>query len=497
METFEAALQEFLSYDIKKDLEDFSHIPTEAWIKIGEQKALENFKLASKAVSAYKDFLKKHKVNPEKIKTVEDFKKIPLTNKKNYFNQYPLKDLVLGGDLSKATVFHYSSGSTGKSLYWPKSTIQDVNTYKGMELVYNLYFDLAEKNSLLINCLAMGPWPAGDIVHTSTKFVADKGSKISIISPGTNPELFFTIFNDLAPLYEQTIIGGYQSFIKDLVDEGLARGIDFKAHNIKFLTGGEKFSELWRDFIYNNFSIDDPYRTVASVYGTSETGVCAFSTPFCDYLRIFLYKDASAKNLFEQKDTPSLTQFIPPARHIEIVNNEIVVTSMGEIPLIRYNSNDYGKILYPEEISSQLAEGFRSGWGPRMILKLPILAIDGRSDGTFTLFGANVYLEQIVKVLETDLKDFVSGRFIVEKTEDETATPVLKLTLETRIGVKPNPKLMMKVKAKIVVGLTKINSEYRNVVKTSGDKAKPRIILKNHRSKEFTPITGKGIIIKN
>ena len=175
---------EYFSYNPREDLENFSKVPTEAWLKIGEQKALENFHLVSKAVPAYRDFLKKNKVSPEKIKTIDDFKQLPLTTKDNYFKKYPLNMLVMGGSLSGATTIHSSSGSTGKSFYFPKSPIQDINTYKGVELLYVYYFDIDKINTLLINCFGMGPWPAGEIVHTSTKMMGGKGLKISVISPG-------------------------------------------------------------------------------------------------------------------------------------------------------------------------------------------------------------------------------------------------------------------------------------------------------------------------
>jgi phenylacetate-CoA ligase len=60
----------------------------EWWEREGEKKALVTFHQAAQRVPAYKDFLKKHNVNPEKVVTIEDFKQfVPVMTKneqKNY-----------------------------------------------------------------------------------------------------------------------------------------------------------------------------------------------------------------------------------------------------------------------------------------------------------------------------------------------------------------------------------------------------------------------------
>ena len=66
------------------------------WEKKREKYAVSLFQKAARCIPAYKDFLKKNKVNPQKIKTFEDFKQIPATSKKNYIQQYPLKSLAWG-----------------------------------------------------------------------------------------------------------------------------------------------------------------------------------------------------------------------------------------------------------------------------------------------------------------------------------------------------------------------------------------------------------------
>ncbi len=493
---------EYFSYNPREDLENFSKVPTEAWLKIGEQKALENFQLVSKVVPAYRDFLKKHKINPEKIKTIDDFKQLPLTTKDNYFKKYPLNMLVMGGDLGGATTIHSSSGSTGKSFYFPKSPIQDINIYKGVELLLVYYFDIDKINTLLINCFGMGPWPAGEIVHTSTKMMGEKGLKISVISPGLHKDLFFDFFKDLASNFEQVILAGYQSSLRDLVSEGVRRGIKFNQHNIKILTGGEIFSEDWRTYMSNHLGFKSPYKSIASVLGTAETGVTAFSTPFTDNLRIFLNKNSSyLKRFFAKNDLPSIVQFIPPARFVEIIKDEIVVTCLGLVPLTRYNSRDYGQILRPKDVLASTPNSFQNQYNsykePYGIPNIPILAIHGRSDGVITLYALNIYSDQIAQILEIPrLKRYLTCRAIIEKLETGYAKPYLKLTLELKPGFAPLRKLSNNIQEITATELAKINSEYAHLLSVYGNKVKPLIELKEYGSNEVVSKTGKGVSVR-
>lgn len=489
---------DYFKYNSSQDLEGFAKNPTEVWQKIGEQKALENFQTVANAVPAYKDFLKKNSIKPETIKTIKDFKKIPLTNKENYFKHYPIDSLVIGGNLHNSTVIHYSSGSTGKSLFWPKTKMQDLASYKGMELLYKIYFDLGEMSTIFINCYGMGPWTAGEMVHSATKMMAEKGLKISIISPGTNPDLFFDIFQGLADKFDQIVIGGYASSLRDLVQEGINRGINFKSYKIKMLSGGEKYSENWRQFMAKHLGFKEPHRSIAAVLGMSEVGVAAISTPFIDYLRMFLHHHQTlAQQIFGRVDLPSLLQYIPPARYIEIYKKNIIITSMGNIPLIRYDTKDNGQIFTPQQLLSALPESFKNKYialgKSSNIFNLPVLAVNGRADKTIILFGANIYPEQLKYVMELpELEKYLTGRFTSEKLETLDADVYLNLTLELNKGVDLSAKDKEEIKTHVVNNLRTINSEYSNVLDSVGLKAEPQFKFKNYNPGEFVAVSGKS-----
>ena len=83
------------------------------WEQVRKRRALDLFHRAAKEVPAYKDFLKKHKVDPNSIKSHEDLKLVPPTSKDNYLRQYKLTDLTWGGHLDHPLVYTSTSGSTG------------------------------------------------------------------------------------------------------------------------------------------------------------------------------------------------------------------------------------------------------------------------------------------------------------------------------------------------------------------------------------------------
>ena len=67
------------------------------WRENGEKQALKIFHTMAKHVPAYKDFLKKNNISPSKIKKFSDFLQVPITNKENYLQHYPIRALCWKG----------------------------------------------------------------------------------------------------------------------------------------------------------------------------------------------------------------------------------------------------------------------------------------------------------------------------------------------------------------------------------------------------------------
>src|SRR5947207_16017134 len=63
---------------------------------------LELFQRTTTSVPAYAKFLREHGVDPDQIRTLEDFRRLPLTTKENYHHRYPLAERCREGDLSES-----------------------------------------------------------------------------------------------------------------------------------------------------------------------------------------------------------------------------------------------------------------------------------------------------------------------------------------------------------------------------------------------------------
>ena len=61
------------------------------WFKYSQKRVMQLFFQMAERVPAYKDFLLKNRIDPNKIKTIDDLKLVPPINKNNYLRYYPLE----------------------------------------------------------------------------------------------------------------------------------------------------------------------------------------------------------------------------------------------------------------------------------------------------------------------------------------------------------------------------------------------------------------------
>ena len=126
------------------------------WQKKGEERALKLFHTAAVKIPAYKDFLQKHKIKQENIKTIEDFRQVPFCDKKNYIRKYPLEKRCWDGQLDSANILAMSSGTSGEPTLWARGGFQEFEAAVIHELIYRYLFDIQKYQTLLIIVFQMG-----------------------------------------------------------------------------------------------------------------------------------------------------------------------------------------------------------------------------------------------------------------------------------------------------------------------------------------------------
>ncbi|MFA5070529.1 MAG: hypothetical protein WC528_04590 [Patescibacteria group bacterium] len=494
MKSSNELLQEFINADAVNDNIALSKAPSSIWDNKGKENVLRVFQVASQTVPAYKDFLKKNNIDSDKVRSLSDFQQLPLTDKENYLMKYPLNKLCINGDISKAGVISSSSGSTGKPFYWPRVLEQDLGIAKTLELLYVNNFSINSKSTLLLVCLGLGVWTAGEMMLSSGKMIAQKGHKFSVMCPGINLPETIKLLKNVAPLYEQTYITGYPAFVKDIIDMAIKERIDLEPLSLKVLVGGEVFTEEWREYIYENAKMTNKYNDITSVLGSSEGGIVGVETPLCVFIRKKCFESKTINiSFFNSKNLPSVVQYNPGAKYFETVNESLVFTNLGGLPLIRYNTKDKGGLFSFDDVIKKLkangisADTIKNELGNISQWTFPFAYILGRGNLMATIYAVNIYPENIKPVLfDKEFKNFVTGRFAMRTSEtDKERDQYLEIFIELAPKEESNNALCSKLEISILNHIKEVNSEFNKLCSSINRQDLIKIRLKSFQDKNY------------
>lgn len=472
----------------------YQTVDPETLAEEGFRRALQLFYSASERVPAYKDFLKKHGVNPALIKTKEDFKEVPVVNKHNYLRAYPLQDLLWDGKLDNLFILSSSSGSTGEPFLWPRGEEQELEGGMNFEMMFGSVFGADKLSTLYVISFAMGTWISGPFVLACAENLCRKGYVITSVTPGIETSIALSLIKNLASSYEQIVISGYPPFVKDLLDLGEQEGIKWKDHQVKFLFAAEGFSEKFRDYIHEKVGATDPLTTSLNIYGSADAAVLAHETPLTTKIRRLIADNPEhIEELFQDKRLPTLAQYDPRLKYFEVLSdNSLIFTTRSGIPLIRYAIGDTGGIYQYHEMEKKLAElGITlsevfSQKDKKFLWKMPFVYVFGRSDLTVSLYGLLVYPEHIKYGLErSGLSREISGKFVMSIEYNAKQNQYLLIRVELAQGATSTAMLSEKVQKAIVEGLRSVNSEYLKLAASIGDKAVPHIELIENSNTEY------------
>ncbi len=472
-------IENFITKSPKRTIAFLSKSPPQLIEYLARKKLLEGFKYIAKTLPAYKKFLKKKGVDPRKIKTLEDFKKIPHTNKQNYVLKYDLKERIIDQRFNDIFSIERSSGYSGVPIYWPRLPEEDETTRRHFEFGLVYHAQLSKYKTLFIVCFAMGTWPSGEKVSRLIREIAKKREyKLAVINPGPNIQETLEILQKIGPHYEHIIIAGYPPFLKNLIEEGISQKIDFSKFKITLVAGGEDNTEGWRDHLASmlNVKIDAPgIPKIYSNYGVVDVGLgTALEFPLTVIIRRLAHKDRGlCKLLFGHEHVPMLFQYNPLLHYLEEENGEVLVTCYNSTPVIRYEIKDRGGVIPFKKMTSLLKDyGIdildileSKGFARKNVIKLPFFYVYGRSDGTIIFRGANIYVENFQTALsDPKLINYHTGRFEVEKITNQNGDPDLLITIELKPQITPDDNLKKLFKEIIFESLKKYNSEFKDAL---------------------------------
>jgi len=460
------------------------------WKKERDQRALDLFHSCAETVPAYKDFLKKARINPSKIKTFADFQTITPVNKDNYLRSYPLEKLCLAGSLAnQSLVLTSTSGSTGTPFYFPRNGMLDAQSSIYHQMFLKTTRLDINKSTLVLVCFGMGVWIGGVITYQAFKTISERGYPLTILTPGVNKREIFEAMRNIAPKYDQVILCGYPPFMKDVIDEAKENGINWKDHNVRLIFAAESFSEKFRDYIAKKTGLKDIYRDAMNIYGSADLGTMAEETPVSILIRRLALKNKNLyKKLFQDNRLPTFAQFHPDFINFECTDGNIYCTGDNILPLIRYEIGDNGSVLDFSAVEKifrseglDLRREIRKRRLEDTVTELPFVSIYERTDFSTKLYGAIIYPEYVKAGLQNeDLEKYITSKFTMFTKTDEKQDEYLEINIELKPGTTESDWLVREVALSIINSLMGRSAEYKNNADMMPGRVEPKIIFWPH-----------------
>ena len=474
--------------------------------RIAEKKLLYLLPRYIQTSPALNDIKKQH-LHGKKINTLERFKEFfPILDKDTYVKTHTLASLCQNGKFPHAGGFYKSAGTSGKPTLWVESIEEQLSFDSAVAFIADtILSDMASHDYLILNCWAMGSWPTG------INFAASARYHGKMVNVGTNISEAIELIKITGP--QKYLIAGYPPFIFHLFEECERQKIDLSKYEFDVVSGGEGFAENWRDTLIKKIG---PSRSIFSVYGSTDKGLGeGLETNFAYAVRSLIhvavtlmtnetaaqkimmlrfgiselpFSKETAKNFlldFLKREEnifriPMVFQFDPTQYYNENITvldpkqdrelTEFVTTVLTPnvtIPRIRYNVHDEGFIMTYEEITRILKkyaielESFNPRKDAYLDLHLPFLFIYGRSDGTISVDGANIFPQDIEEILRKDEElSTVVNSFQLFVTENYH----VGIAIELASGNVPNEQIGEKIKNYLTACLAETSFGYRELV---------------------------------
>ncbi len=433
-------------------------------------KALRVVRQAADRVPAYRAFLEEHGWKAEDVRHIRwhDWEHLPIMDKASYVKAYPIEQRCLDGKLPTAGKIDESGGSTGTPTEWVHSIDEERRLLASVG-IYRQFWWTTHTPIILINALSCGPWSGGItttiILHTT----------MLVKTVGTDVQSVIRTLEQFGTRYTY-IIAAYPLFITDLLETNFP----WKDYHIDFLTGGDPHSLAWQARVEAKTG-----GRVISAYGNSDVDVgIAIETPLTQYIRRAAQKEVALREALSwYGDIPMIFQYDPFTFLIEEEGHELIMTHLDPVktlPAIRYNMHDEGKVLSYEmmvRLIETYAPAYLSGFKKRHG-KLPFLILDGRSDGTISLDGANVHPSEIEDII---FKEKQAHKFKLVRRE---RPPYFVILIELTRRAKPSRQLAQRLEKRILRELPQRNRDYAESLRANPHVA-PHVMLIPYGSKAF------------
>jgi len=343
--------------------EEFETLPREALEALQLKRLQQVAERVYHTVGFYRKAFDEAGVTPDDIKSLDDIRRFPFTDKQDLKDNYPFG--LFAVPMGNIIRLHASSGITGKPTV-VGYTKRDIDTWSTL-MARSFVAAGLTKNDIIHNAYGYGLFTGGLGAH----YGAEKlGASVIPMSGGSTKKQIM-ILQDFGP----TAICCTPSYALYLAEQGEEMGVDMKSLRLRVgIFGAEPWSEQMREKIEERFGI-----RALDIYGLSEIigpGVAMECREGKNGLHVF--------------EDHFIVEVINPATGESVKNGEVgelVFTSLTKeaFPLIRYRTRDLSSLIKaPCKCGRTLARMAR---------------VSGRSDDMLIIRGVNVFPSQIESVL--------------------------------------------------------------------------------------------------
>lgn len=385
----------------QKDLETMDKCERK---KRKEECVLKIFKYAYDNARGYKRFIDNAGFNPDNVKTIDDFAKIPVL-KKNKMPDFHNNDLPFGGFLAVPVESLKRIYVSPGPIYDPEGRKDD---YWGLKkCLYNVGF---RKGDIVMNTFSYHLTPAGIFLDE-----ACNGLGCVTVPTGVgNTEI------QIRTMVELQINGyiGVPSFLMALINKMAELGYNPKKDLYMdiALVAGEILTPTLRK------SLNDYGITVRQAYITADIGSIAYECPLENGMHI-------DDNIYLEICDPQTGEPLPLG---EV--GEVVVTTFDNdvYPLVRYGTGDLSAIVEDE--------------CPCGRTSYKIKGIMGRADEVTKIKGMFVHPRQIDEVATKFPAEIDKIRVVVTR---EGVTDIMTVEVVLKVGIQGTETLKAKIEEKV------------------------------------------------
>jgi len=360
-------------------------------------------------------------IDPRDVHDLKDFQALPLTDKDDLRDAYPLK--LAAVPTSEIVRIHSSSGTTGTPVIIPY-TAQDVMDWA---IMFKRCYEYAgvTKDDIIHITPGYGLWTAGIGFQAGAELL---GAMAIPMGPG-NTDKQLQMMIDLG----STVLGATSSYALLLAETIAERGLADQIKLRRGVIGSERWGEKMRNRIAHELGVE-----LYDIYGLTEIYGPGIGIN-CEYQSAMHCWDDYIYCEIVNPDTGEVVD--------DGVSGELVITTLRKegAPLIRYRTRDLTRIVV--------------GDCPCGSTHTRIEALIGRSDDMVKVKGVNIFPAHIEEALAiTDhasseyqvMIDHMYGRDIMTVFFETAATKEIRADVETVLRRNIKDKLGLSVIAKAV-----------------------------------------------